>query len=309
MARIKRLGALLSASLVAVAATECRAQSSTSPAPASGSAGAGQDGGSGADPTKIPAAVSPGWRWAWYRPYVIVQGTPDGGTVSTLHVPYGAMVPQVGPSPMSLPTAPAPPPGLIRPASVERRKVVKKADRERAESLTTIGDRMFRIGNHGRAEERYEQAARLNPFSATPRMRLAQIALVREKYALAADLLREAETAQPGWLATAKDVQSLYAEPADFARRIARLEEHLHKDPEDRDAWLVLGAQWFLSRRESRAADVFLRLDDPRRKPDVALAAFLDAARLRQPAPKAPAPSEPGRDPFQPPADEEAPRP
>ncbi len=46
---------------------------------------------------------------------------------------------------------------------------------------------------------------------------------------------------------------------------------------------------------------MFLRLDDPRRKPDVALAAFLDAARLRE-APR-PAPAEaPGRDPLAPPA-------
>jgi hypothetical protein len=45
----------------------------------------------------------------------------------------------------------------------------------------------------------------------------------------------------------------------------------------------VLGAQWFLSGRTSRASDVFLRLDDPRRKPDVALAAFLFASNHAKP--------------------------
>jgi tetratricopeptide (TPR) repeat protein len=191
---------------------------------------------------------------------------------------------------------------VVRPAAASRPTIkVRKADLERAELLVTYGDRLFRVANLKRAEERYEQAIRLNPHWATPRHRLAQIALVRGKYPLAADLLREAETAEPGWIVTAKDVQALYAEPADFARHVARLEEHLHRHPEDRDAWLVLGAQWFLSRRENKAADVFLRLDDPRRKPDVALAAFLDAARLRE-EPKPAATPEPGRDPLAPPA-------
>ena len=47
-------------------------------------------------------------------------------------------------------------------------------------------------------------------------------------------------------------------------------------EPGDRDAWLVLGAELFLSGQTHRAADIFLRLTD--RKPDPALAAFLDAA-------------------------------
>ena len=57
-----------------------------------------------------------------------------------------------------------------------------------------------------------------------------------------------------------------------------KLETHLQANPDDRDAWLVLGAEWFLSGRTTKAADVFRRLNDPNRKPDVALAAFLDAS-------------------------------
>jgi cytochrome c-type biogenesis protein CcmH/NrfG len=140
-----------------------------------------------------------------------------------------------------------------------------------------VGDRLFRGNNLKKAEERYLQAARLDPGSAAPQLRLAQIALVREQYAEAARRLREAETAQPGWIVTAPDVQSLYGEPDEFARHLSRLESFLQVHPEDRDAWLVLGAQWYLSGRAGRAADVFLRLNDPRRKPDVALAAFLQA--------------------------------
>ena len=78
-------------------------------------------------------------------------------------------------------------------------------------------------------------------------------------------------------LNSAPDIQSIYGEPGDFARHLARLESHLQVHPDDRDAWLVLGAEWYLSGRTARAADVFLRLYDPKRKPDIALSAFLHA--------------------------------
>jgi len=268
------------------------------------SGGKGEDGSTGGDPTRIPAAVSPGW--SWYRPYVITEATPNG-LVSTLHAPDGrVIVPRPYPPLLTSPgprIAP-PPPGLIRPASAPKRVArVSKADAERAETLVTFGERLFRTGNLKRAEERLEQAIQLNPYVAAPRVRLMQIAIVREQYPVAASLLREAETAEPGWITTARDVESLYSDPAEFARHLAKLEAHLHQHPEDRDAWLVLGAEWFLSRRESKAADVFLRLDEPRRKPDIALAAFLDAARLRKDR-EIPPPPPPGAggDPFQPPA-------
>ena len=181
------------------------------------------------------------------------------------------------------PVAPPPPPGWLAPAHVDQvgKKPTRK-DAARSGQLVVLGDRLFRGNNTRRAEERYLQAARLDPSSASPLLRLTQIALVRDQYTEAAARLREAETAQPGWLATAPDVQSLYAEPADFARRLSRLESHLQVHPDDRDAWLVLGAEWYLSGRSARAADVFQRLNDPARRPDIALAAFLEATARKE---------------------------
>jgi cytochrome c-type biogenesis protein CcmH/NrfG len=158
-------------------------------------------------------------------------------------------------------------------------RAASRRDPARAAQLLTVGDRLFRGTNIKKAEERYLQAARLDPQSATPLVRLAQVALVREHYSEASQRLREAETAQPGWIVNAPDIQAVYGEPTDFARHLARLETYLQVHPEDRDAWLVLGAEWFLSGRTSRAGDVFQRLNDPRRKPDVALAAFLRASQ------------------------------
>jgi len=157
----------------------------------------------------------------------------------------------------------------------------KKADPARAIQLTTYGDRLFRGGNTRKAEERYEQAARANPFSAAPRIRLAQLALVRGHYGEAADHIRDAQAAEPGWVTQVDDIQSIYSEPADFAKQIARLESHLQAEPGDRDAWLVLGAQWYLSGRTQKAADIFTRLAD--RQPDATLEAFIEASRPVEP--------------------------
>jgi cytochrome c-type biogenesis protein CcmH/NrfG len=189
-----------------------------------------------------------------------------------------AIPPAMANGPVRGPLAPPPPPGwLDEPAPGKAAKPVGRQDPARASQLVVMGDRLFRAGKFKNAEDRYSQAARLDAASAGPRIRLAQVALVREQYAEAAHWYREAETAQPGWIVTAPDVQGIFPEPTDFARYLARLESYLQAHPEDRDAWLVLGAEWYLTGRTARAADVFLRLNDPTRKTDIALAAFLDA--------------------------------
>jgi len=232
----------------------------------------------------VPGGVGAGFGagfgggFGYWFPYYAV-GSPAG--FFTFMPPMMLMGPGVPfPFPAAFdqgPISPPPPPGFFAPPAMKPPSRPSRKDAARAEQLVVLGDRLFRGNNIKRAEERYLQAARLDPSSAAPLLRLAEIALVREQYAEAARRLREAETAQPGWIATAPDVQALYGEPDEFARRLASLESHLQVHPDDRDAWLVLGAQWYLSGRTARAADVFVRLNDPRRKPDVALAAFLQA--------------------------------
>jgi tetratricopeptide (TPR) repeat protein len=158
----------------------------------------------------------------------------------------------------------------------------RAADPARANQLLIVGDRLIRAANLKKAEERYLQAMRAAPDLAAPRVRLAQVAIARGNYADAALRLREAETAEPGWIITAQDIQAIFGEPQEFTKQIARIESHVQANPQDRDAWLVLGAEWFLSGRTAKAADVFKRLDDPARKRDVALAAFLDASNQRK---------------------------
>ncbi|QEH32796.1 cellulose synthase subunit BcsC [Aquisphaera giovannonii] len=231
-----------------------------------------------------------GWRNYWV-PYFAV-GLPDGEVAyyvppPILYTPAGPVIgagPLAAPVPVSIqrgPLAPAPPPGLVPEPAPKRPGPAPIARKEsaRAAQLVVLGDRHFKAANVKRAEERYQQAEKLDPSSATAQLRMAQVAIVRERYAEAAQRLRDAQTAQPGWIAATPDIQSLYGEPQEFARHLNRLESHLQAHPEDRDAWLVLGAEWYLSGRTARAADVFARIDDPHRKPDIALAAFLEATR------------------------------
>jgi len=147
----------------------------------------------------------------------------------------------------------------------------------------TYGDRLFRAKNWKRATQRYEQAIHANPGSAAPRVRLSQVALVRGDFTAAVNRLREAQATDPEWLEHPDDVEGLFAEPGDFHDQIAKLESHLQTQPKDRDAWLLLGAEWFLSGRTRPARDIFLRLTD--RKADAILAAFLDASQPADPDP------------------------
>ena len=228
--------------------------------------------------------------------YSYGYGFPFYGSFAFNTAPFGYFPPflmMAPPMPQGggLLAGPMPPPGLLAnqpfPPVVEAKP--RRPDPPRAAQLVTLGDRNFRAGNVHRAAERYTQAISADSTAAAPRVRMAQIALNRGHFAEAAAHYRDATVAEPGWLIHAPDIQAIYAErqlgePADFARQIAKLETHLQGDPHDRDAWFVLGAQWYLSGQTRRAADVFLRLTD--RKPDTALAAFLDASTPRRPAPQ-----------------------
>lgn len=240
-------------------------------------------------------AVSSGW---WYGPggfwgYPIVAPpiymgptiivTPNGVFSQTPITLGGAFVPQPmgfgggfggGGIPGANPVADA----WIPPAEPPRpnARAVRRAA-ERLEELVKVGDRLFRAGEFKRALDRYEDAARVDPNSALPHMRRAQVAIKKADYVQAVACLRDAQIADADWVdhLPARDVQNLFGEPADFAAELAALETHLQANPEDRDAWLVLGTELFLTGRTERAADIFVRLTD--RKPDALLARFLEA--------------------------------
>ena len=150
----------------------------------------------------------------------------------------------------------------------------------RAEELIVLGDRSFRGGDYHRAEERYKLAARANLDTPIPHLHLAQIALIREDYTTAAGYLRDAIASARGssWLLETPDIMSMYGEPGDFAKQLARLESWLQTHPDDRNGWFVLGAENYLAGHHQVASDAFLRMSD--HQADEALTAFADAAAI-----------------------------
>ena len=117
------------------------------------------------------------------------------------------------------------------------------------------------------------------PDLAKPRFRLAQIAMMRGQYAAAAD----ADSRGRNRAAGLDRQRPRYPGPLRRAGRF-RQQRGAARDSSCRpipttamrgSSW---AAEWFLSGRTTKAADVFKRLNDPNRKPDVALAAFLDAS-------------------------------
>ncbi len=208
----------------------------------------------------------------FFAPPVIATG--PGFMPGGVPQPFGGV--QGGPGGLMLPMPPDPNSGqaVARP---------RRPNPARGREMVEFGDRSFRSGNTKRAEERYQLALKSDSTSPTPYVHLAQVSIVRGDYQAAANHLRAAlaTKAGPAWLLNAADIQALYAEPGDFAKQLARIESHLQAHPGDRDAWFVLGAEWFLSGRTRQAADVFRRLND--RRADPALAAFLDASTPTRP--------------------------
>ncbi len=178
---------------------------------------------------------------------------------------YGMMIPSPPPPPVPLyigPAVPVPNPLSVDPMHQGPTSIDPRIDpsapgpqrpdhparpvdinNPRALERLTVGDRLFRVGERVKATRRYEQALEADPTLAAGYVRLAQVALARGRYHEAADHFREAQTAEPGWLAFPDDVQNLFGDPADFASVLNTLESHLQTHPDDRDAWLVLGAE------------------------------------------------------------------
>ena len=228
----------------------------------------------------IYLGYGPGGYYAYSPPLVVVA--PGGFLPLVPALGVQPFPPQAAVRPGGL-MLPLPPREMVDPPVPARRR----PNPGRAKEQLEIGDRSFRGNNIKRAEEKYNLAVKADPSAPTPHVHLTQVSMARGDYAAAADHLRDAVTVaeQGNWLLTAPDIQTIFAEPADFAKQLARLESHLQANPTDRDAWFVLGAECYLSGRSKQASDVFARLTD--RKPDEALAAFMDASKTKLPAPAA----------------------
>ena len=214
----------------------------------------------------------------YYSPILVIA---PGGFMPPMPAMMPPFMPRRGPL-----LAP-PPPGMLGPdprANV-RPANVRHGDPVRAAQLITVGDRLFRAGNLKKAEERYQQAMRTAPDLAAPprpprpgRPGSGQLHRGRQPAPRCRDRRAGLDRHRPRHPVDLRRAGRVQPARSPASNPIVQIH------PDDRDAWLVLGAEWFLSGRTAKAADVFLRLNDPNRKPDVALAAFLDACNQAEPS-------------------------
>ncbi len=153
---------------------------------------------------------------------------------------------------------------------------VQRAERTKSDDLVLRGDRFFRVKDYTRARNRYAKAGAADRNAVDPLIHEAQVDMVQGRYQDAAERVRQALTIDPDWIFNAPDIQAMYAEPADYAALIGKLETHLQAKPDDRDAWLVLGLEKYLNGKTRQAHDIFTRLTD--RRGDTTLFTLLQAA-------------------------------
>lgn len=158
-----------------------------------------------------------------------------------------------------------------------------KTNPVKARDLLMRGDRLFRSSNLVKARERFEQAYQADPTLADTLVHLGQVDMIQGRYADAAQSFRDALLADEEWIFNAPDIKAMYVEPADFDRQIAKLESYLQTEPDDRDAWLVLGVEKYLSGKTKQAADIFLRLSERRSDPTLHL--LIQASTPQEDAP------------------------
>ena len=198
--------------------------------------------------------------------------------------------------PARAPLMPPPPPGFLGPNGgiAGNKAKAKPSDPVRSGQLTTLGDRLFRAGNLKKAEERYLQAMRVAPTWPHRVSGWLRSPLRGATTPTQPTRLREAETAEPGWIVNAPDIQTIYGEPTEFARQFGAARD-LSCRPIPTTA--MDGWSWepnCFSRVERQRPPTSSRGSTiPNRKSDVALAAFLDASNqaAQQPG-KAPEPDD-----------------
>ena len=159
----------------------------------------------------------------------------------------------------------------------------KRPDTSFAAETLTLGDRLFRAGNLTKAVERYEQSIKADPSKAAPsgeawpRWRWSGASITTPP-----NWLREADTVDP---TLSPDQRRRHPTPSTSNRATSRSRSPSSRRtssriPEDRDAWLLLGAEHYFSGRTRRGRR---HLPPPDRPPGRAgtLSAFLSASKAR----------------------------
>ncbi len=147
-----------------------------------------------------------------------------------------------------------------------------------ASKLVDLGDEHFAAERFRRAVECYRLAVRKAPADPTAAFALGHGLFALGRYDEAGRTLRRAVRLFPDIVAVAMNRRDFYSDPTVFERQLARLADHVRRNPTDTQARFLLAYNYYFSGRLAEARDHFAALG-PR---DLEAAIFLRSPLLRR---------------------------
>ncbi|MFO0846252.1 MAG: tetratricopeptide repeat protein [Gemmataceae bacterium] len=192
-------------------------------------------------------------------------------------VTFVSIVAPPPPPTIVLPPPPAPPPEVVEPVQPpapprsptrHREEAKKKPERgtEGAQASrrqgrpgrrhsAALGREAFRLGEYGRATQRFREAARLLGRDGPPYFLLAQSLAAQGKYHQAFDALQGGLARRPDWPASGFRLVELYDDVLEYSDHLQTLEEAAARHPADPELQFVYGyALWFDGRLDEASA-------------------------------------------------------
>jgi tetratricopeptide (TPR) repeat protein len=161
------------------------------------------------------------------------------------------------PPPMEfIPPPPPPPPAPAKkekpPAEIPRPPEAKADPADEHVRLVRDGQEAFKVGEYGRAHQRFRQTIRLQPNEAAPYFLLAQSLIALGKYHETHDAILAGLERDPTWPASRFRPLDQYDEAvAEYSEHLQTLENTLARHPDDPVLLFVYGhALWFDGRRD-----------------------------------------------------------
>lgn len=162
------------------------------------------------------------------------------------------------------------------------RPIAPDAGAQLADRYITLGDMYFRVGRYDRALDSYERAGVFASRDANLQLILSDAFFAMGRYGEAARAIRAAIAIEPTLVESRADKRGFYGVIGDFERHIDALEAWVQRNPQDGDAWLVLGVNRLFREELTSARDAFRQAATLARPEDrTAADLFLAATEVR----------------------------
>ena len=183
----------------------------------------------------------------------------------------------------------------VAPAAPAAQLPIPESTSIAAQRYVTLGDQAFRDGRYRDAVQLYAKAIEFAPQEGAIHLVLADALFAAGDYHYGAYAIRRAAELEPSLLSSSVDKHAFYADPGEFDRQLAVLEQYLQTHPTDSDARLVLALNYLFGGRPAAAVDLLNLAESTSLRTELAGGLILEAAKQAQyGVPAAPPPVGPG---------------